>query len=236
MSASLDVFLAHMAAMLDGCTSARAVEVELGPSASGTARLALYATLVARQQQGVIDEFYAAVRVASGRRFVGYRDAYLRAHPPSHWAPARAAEHFAAFLEAQGAAAELIELADFAWVRHLVLHAPVNGDGSCLTVRHYSHAVRAFTQAVERGTAEGVGRPVPMPETWLMGRSLETAAFVVVEPSLAALVVVEVLSAGAWSVELPQLASGDLVNEAAHLERLGLLSAAAVTRFKALLP
>jgi len=236
MKRALDTFLAEFAAMLDGKRTAREVESALGPSASGTARLGLYTTLVRRQQTGVIDEFYAAVRVAADSRLAGHfdqlRDAYLEAHPPSHWVPARAAEHFPGFLEARKASTELVELADFAWTRHAVLHAERS---EALVVRHYTHAVKRFSNEVERD-GRTRGRPVKETETWLMGCSLVTENLVMVEPSVAALVTVDVLQRGVWSDELPALPRQALLEEADRLIELGLLPVASRSTLERLLP
>jgi hypothetical protein len=220
---SLDVFLAQFAEMLDGKRTAREVEATLGPSASGTARLGLYTTLVRRQLVSVIDDFFSAVRIAAQSRSAGHfeqlRDAYLEAHPPSHWVPTRAAERFPAFLEARRASTELIELADFAWTRHQVLHAERS---EALAVRHYTYAVKRFSNEVERD-GRTRGRPTKEAETWLIGRSHLTESLVLVAPSVAALVVVEVLQSGGWSDELPAIARETLVKEAESLIELGLL-------------
>ncbi|MDP3153396.1 MAG: hypothetical protein Q8N23_12030 [Archangium sp.] len=231
----LDDFLKEMAGLLDGSRSARQVERVLGPSASGSRRLALYATLVERQQHGVLDDFYAAVKVAAGPRFSPLREAYLRAYPPRHWVPSRAAAQFPSFLEQRGAGAALVELADFAWSRHVVSMAPNTDDVSELIVRHYTHAVRAFTREVERD-GKTSGRPLNVPETWLLGRSRQTAEVVIVEPSLAALVVIQVLQDRAWSADLPVIPRDDLVREAGALASLGLLSTGAREALEGWLP
>lgn len=232
--APLEVFLTTFAAMLDGRVSASELEATLGPSASGTARLERYVTLVGRQRRGVIDEFYAATRVASealGRPFGPLRDAYLVAHPPSHWAPARAAEHFPAFLEALGAQPMLIELADFAWTRHCVLHAAAADDGADLAVRHYTHAVAEFTHDVERG-ARSTGAPDAVAQTWLLGRSRSTSGLVAMKPSLTALVALQLLAESGRSEGLPVVAPADVRSEVDHLREQGLLSAVAVASLR----
>ncbi len=223
MKPTLDEFLAEFAAMLDGKRTAREAEATLGASPSGTTRLGRYRTLVQRQQVSVIDEFFAAVRVAAQSRSAGsfhqLRDAYLEAYPPSHWVPTRAAEHFPAFLEARKASTELVELADFAWARHQVLHAE---QPEALVVRHYTFAVKRFSNEVERD-GRTRGRPAKEPETWLMGRSHLTESLLLVEPSVAALVAIEVLQTGAWSDELPAVGRGALFTEVESLIDLGLL-------------
>jgi len=231
MTTQLDSFITEFAALLNGKKSAIEVESVLGRSPLGTARLALYATLVARQQRGVIDEFYQAVKVADANsrkpRFAKWRDDFLEEHPPWHWAPARAAENFSAYLELHGAGVALVELADFAWARHVVLHAPAADDASGLAVRHYTQGVRAFTLAVERDH-RARGAPQQQPETWLLGRSRHTHSLVALTPSVAALVVLQVLEDRAWSPELPDVPRADVLAEAAALEQHGLLSSAAL--------
>lgn len=236
MKPGLDEFLAQLSGLLNGQRTAREVEAVLGPSASGTARLGLYATLVQRQQAQPIDEFYAAVRVAAQPgSYPALRDAYLAAHPPSHWQPARAAEHFPAFLEQRRAPPALVELADFAWTRHLALSSASAGEARGLVVRHYTFAVKHFSNEVERD-GRSRGEPAPHAETWLLGRSVATESLVLVEPSLAALVVVEVLQSGAWSKDLPELSREALASEADALRGLGLLSPRERARLEVLLP
>lgn len=224
----LDTFFEQLGAMLDGRRSAAEVEAVLGPSASGTARLALYRTLVERQQRGVIDEFYAAVKVAcetiASGSFARHRDAYLKAHPPAPWAPAAAAASFPAFLEGRAVKGELVELADLAWARHLVLQAPARDDVSGLCVRHYAHAALAFTADVERGRQKG--RPKASAETWLMGRSRHTGRFVAVVPSVAALVLLQRLEEPGTEEPGLDVSGRQLRGEAEQLCELGLLSKA----------
>lgn len=235
----LDEFLAQMAGLFDGRRSVSEVERVLGPSASGSARLGLCRTLVERQPRSVIDDFYSAVRVAmdagSRGRFAKVRDAYLRAHPPTHWVPTRAAEHFPAFLEQRAVPAELLELADFAWTRHVALMAPAADDASGLAVRHYTHAVRAFTVEVET-MGRTTGRPERKGETWLIGRSPQTAGLLLIEPSIAALVVVQLLEDRGASAELPPVPRADLTREADSLHQLGFLSDKARAALEGWLP
>ncbi|GEM_PF-3372310 len=223
---SLDVFLAQMARLLDGRSSAQQVEAILGPSPSGTSRLGLYPTLVERQQRSVIDDFYVAARIAAESaapgRFAKLRDSFLRAHPPSHWAPPRAGEQFGAFLESKSASAELVELVDYAWTRHQVVHTAIE-DPASVVVRHYTHRVREFSRLVER-EGKTKGRPAKEPDTCLIGRSRDTAQLVVVDASVAALVVLQVLEDQGWSDELPHVARESMLEEAQRLRDLGLLS------------
>ncbi len=238
MTASLDVFLAQMARLLDGRSSAQQVEAMLGPCPSGTSRLALYATLVERQQRAVIDDFYLAARVASQSvapgRFAKLRDAFLRQHPPSHWAPPRAAEQFGSFLESKAASVELIELVDYAWVRHQVVHAAID-DPASLVVRHYTHRVREFSRQVER-EGKARGRPTHAPDTCLIGRTRDTAQLVVIEPSITALVVLQVMEDQGWSADLPRLSRESMLAEAQQLRELGLLSEDRVAALAGWLP
>lgn len=231
----LDLFLEQMQAHLDGRRTAAEVEQVVGCSASGTARLALYRTLVDRQQQGVLDQFYAAVRVAAQTMRAGHferlRDGYLAAHPPSHWAPARAAEHFAGFLEPRGVHPALIELADFAWARHVVLHDATRA----IAVRHYTHAVRQFTHQVEHEALRS-GVPERAPETWLLGRARPTESLVVLTPSVAALLVLQLLDDGVWPEGVERLRPEVVLAEADALIAQGLLEEGARAKVAACLP
>lgn len=237
--APLDEFLTQMAALLDGRKTAQQVEQVLGKSASGTQRLGLYATLVERQQRGAIDGFYQAAQVASDTRAAGQfaklRDAFLRKHPAASWSPARACEQLGPFLAGRSVPIEVRELVDFGWTRHWVLHAPQRDDASGLAVRHYTHGVRDFSHQVERERLRK-GRPRPGDETWLMGRARSTAELVILQPSVAALVAVQVLTDGAWSDGLPAVSGKQVVEEAEHLRSVGLLAPSAVTQVAGWVP
>ena len=227
----LDVFFAQMAELLAGRRTAAQCESVLGPSPSGTSRFGVYATLVDRQQRAALDSLYRAALVAAmawdRSRAEELRAGFLRTAPPEHWSPTVVAAPFADYLEAHGAPTDVIELADFSRTRHEVLRAPASDGIGGLAVRHYTHGVRDFTSAVERGE-RATGRPEAVPSTWLFGRHRETANLVLVIPSLPVLVALQILDDGAWSPGLPAVERTEVANALAFLYEQGLLSKVAV--------
>ncbi len=232
----LDVFFAEMSELLAGRRSAAECEAVLGPSSSGTERFGVYATLVDRQQRGAIDALFRATLVAACSwdvtRCEALRVGYLRSCPPQHWSPTIVAAPFADYLEAHGAPVDIVELADFARTRHEVLRAPSGQGIEGLAVRHYTHAVREFTLAVERGEVTA-GRPVATPTTWLLGRHRETADLVLIVPSLATLVALQVIDDRTWWAELPPIDRTEVIDAAAFLFSQGVVSEAALAAVRA---
>lgn len=234
-AAPLSVFFAEMAELLAGRRTAAQCEAILGPSPSGTDRFGVYTKLVDRQQRGALEALFRATLVAadswdSGRSEI-LRTEFLSAFPPAHWSPSVVAAPFADYLASHGAPDDLAELADFARTRLDVLRAPA-GDGlDALAVRHYTHAVHVFTQRVER---EGLtsGRPERAASTLILGRHRETADFVVVIPTLAMLVALQLAEDGAWSPDLPPVDRVNVREAAAELFDLGLLPEAALARIR----
>ena len=235
---TLDVFFAEMAELLSGRRTAAQCETVLGRSPSGTDQFGVYAKLVDRQQQGAIASLYGAALVAAASwnrsRADELRAGYLREAPPSHWSPTAVAAPFADYLETHGAPVDVIELADYARTRHEVLRAPVSDGIAGLAVRHYTYAVHEFTVAVERGE-QVAGRPSATPSTWLFGRHRETAKLVMVVPSLATLVALQLVEDGAWSADLPAIERTDVATAVGFLDEHGLLSQVAIGRLRALL-
>lgn len=233
---TLDAFFAEMAELLAGRRTAAQCEAVLGRSPSGTERFGIYAKLVDRQQQGALESLYRATLVASASwdraRTKELREGYLRAEPPAHWSPTVVAAPFADYLEAHGAPVDVIELADYARTRHDVLRAPVSEGIGGLAVRHYTHAVHEFTIAVERG--EHTGRPEATPSTWLFGRD-RAAKLVMVVPSLAMLVALQLVEDKAWSAELPPVERTEVTAAVDFLLAHELLSEVVVGRLRALL-
>jgi hypothetical protein len=226
---SLARFFQSMEGMINGAATAAQVESELGTSASGTKRLGLYATLVKRQRHGALSGFFEAVAVAANSQragaFLELTNAYLAAHPPTHWYPPEAGRHFSDFLTEQGQPV-LAELADFAFTRHSVqisAHGAHAGVGPTLALRHYTHAVAAFSGEVERAErTEGV--PEPIPQTWLITRSRHTGKLLLRGPTLATLVSLQVLEQGGWPEVLPAgLTRGVLEEELRALAEAGVL-------------
>ena len=223
----LDTFFAEMAELLAGRRTAAECEAVLGRSTSGTARFGVYAKLVDRQQRAAIESLFRATLVAASAwdadRCEALRAGFLRETPPAHWSPTVVAAPFADYLEAHGAPSDVVELADFARTRAEVLRAPQTEGIGGLAVRHYTHAVREFTLAVESGQLTA-GRPATTSTTWLLGRHRETAALVLLVPSLATLVALQVVDDGGWSAELPPVDRDDVHAVASFLVEQGLLS------------
>lgn len=232
MTTSLESFFATMGALMEGSISAEQCEARLGPSASGTARLALYPRLVARQATSALDAMFAAARIAGlAWDADGYRAlqaGYLAAHPPRSWSPSEVVVGFADYLEAHGAPRDIVELADYARVCRQVLAAPASDGTAGLAVVHYQHAVREFALGIKAGSI-AEGRPAARPTTWILGRHCETQRLVAVTPSVPALVALQVLTDGTWSGGLPAVERSHVRLEAAALVRLGVLAPTAQT-------
>jgi hypothetical protein len=229
----LALFHATMGPFLRGEISAEEVERRLGPSPSGTARLALYPRLVQRQARGLVDHFFrglaAALEAASSTAFPRLRDAYLEARPPASWEPNANLAAFPAFVrDAPDVPAWAFEMADFAWARFVAIHAEhVAGEVGLersVFVRHYSHDVVAASATNE---GKGVGHrcvPPPTPRTVLFARHTTTGRFVVVTPSVGALFAL-LRAAGDELPPLPPvLTSAMLDDELAALRARGLLA------------
>ncbi|CAN5855609.1 hypothetical protein BH11MYX3_BH11MYX3_19820 [soil metagenome] len=235
---ALDVFFAEMAELLAGRRTPAQCEAVLGPSSSGTARLGIYTKLVERQQQGAIESLYRATLVAAGSwnraRTDELRARYLREAPPAHWSPTVVAAPFADYLEAHGAPADVVELADYARTRHDVLRAPDSEGIAGLAVRHYTYGVHEFTGAVERGERTS-GRPEARSSTWLFGRHRTTAKLVMIVPSLAMLVALQLVEERAWCADLPPVTRSDVAAAASILADQLLLSEVALGHLRALL-
>ncbi len=235
---TLDTFFAEMAELLAGRKTAAQCETVLGRSPSGTERFGVYAKLVDRQQQGALESLYRAALVASASwhraRTGEMRAGYLQTEAPAHWSPTVVALRFADYLEAHDAPTDVVELADYARTRHEVLRAPASDGIGGLAVRHYTHAVHEFTLAVERGDTTA-GRPAAAPSTWLFGRHRDTAKLVMVVPSLAILVALQLVEEPVWSTELPQVDRGEVAAALAFLEEHALLSQIALHRVRELL-
>jgi hypothetical protein len=156
-------FFAHAGRFLVcGEGSAEDVERALGPSTSGTSRLALYATLVERQQLEALDTLFPATRRAldaitpGGFRVVAKR--YARAHRSAIAHPGGLGERFPAFVAGlvaadgacDGAPAVLRapwapELTDAERVRYELSTSSVpladEGFDPVFALRRYTHAV-----------------------------------------------------------------------------------------------
>ncbi len=231
----LAVFFAEMAELLAGRTTAAQCEAVLGTSPSGTARLGVYVKLVDRQQRGALESLFRAALVAAAswdpRRAEALCTGYLAAFPPAHWAPSIVAAPFADYVADHGAPADIVELADFARTRFDVLRAPATDGLEGLAVRHYTYSVHTFTHQVERERLAS-GRPSAEPATLILGRHRTTADFVVVTPTLAMMIALQLAEEGAWSPELPPIERRDVREAAAALVAHGLLPEAVLARIQ----
>lgn len=221
-----------MSDFVSGRVGVERVEALLGPSPSGTKRLALYPTLVRRQWNGVVDHFYRALASIANHthpgRFARLRDGYLEAHPPAHWEPNRNVLGLPAYLEALGDVPPLwIELADFAVCRFKVMHADhsdVPRLDETLFVRHYEHDVSLVSAVVEREGGASVPDVQVAPRTIVFGRHVRTGRLVVTTPSFAALIALGRL-AGESIPALPAgLTEAQVEHERGALAELGLIA------------
>lgn len=141
-------FFETMSPFLHGQLSARDAEARLGPSPSGTDRLAFYAVLARRDVASVLRQLFPVTRAACGRdTWNGIEIAYLASHRSTHWEPNRFGQAFADFLADRrahdGALAPWIEeLADYEWTRFEVATS-LEPEAH---VRLYDHDVRAVHQ------------------------------------------------------------------------------------------
>lgn len=197
MNARMERFFGVMSGFLAGDSTAADVERTLGPSASGTARLALYQELVTRQRRDVLDALFPAVSRACREIRAGLWDeltsAFTRQHPPTHWEPNRFGAAFSDFLADRREAdaslpAYLEELADYAFVRFAVSVAVEPSDGvgldASLFVRRYEHDVVALTRAVD---SAGATASTAAPCTLIVAWSHTSHAVIELSPSLAIL-------------------------------------------------
>ncbi len=229
---TLAKFHAVMAPFLRGEISAAEVEQLLGPSPSGTERLALYPRLVRRQWTGTIDHFFRALAralelVAPGA-FPAMRDAYLEAHPPASWEPNENLRAFTPFVKSRaGIPPWAPEMADYAWSRFLAMHADVvSGDVGlerAIFVRHYTHDVVATSLANESATG-GASVPRLAPGTFVFARHVTRGHLVTLTPSVAALFAL-LRAAGETLPPLPDgLFAEDLDRELVALHDAGIVA------------
>lgn len=221
-----------MADFMSGRIGAERVEEILGPSPSGTRRLALYPVLVRRQWNGVFDHFYRVLAQEVERshpgRFARLRDDYLAARPPRHWEPNRNVLGLPSHLETQPDVPTLwLELADFTVCRFEAMHADradVPRMDQDLFVRHYEHDVVGMTLRADRGETSSDPATNAAPRTVVFARHVRTGRFVVTTPSFAALVGLGRL-AGEQVPDLPRgLTEQQVEQELRALAELGLIA------------
>ncbi|MCB9603723.1 MAG: putative DNA-binding domain-containing protein [Sandaracinus sp.] len=149
---SLATFFEHAGRFLvSGEGSAEDVERVLGSSPSGTARLALYATLVERQQLEALDTLFPATRRALDALEPGAFRALTRRFVASHRSPIAhpggLGVAFPRFVETDAPTPWAHELVDSERVRYELATSPVplpeHGFDPVFALRRYTHAVHA---------------------------------------------------------------------------------------------
>jgi Putative DNA-binding domain len=202
MTTSLDTFFDAIWPFMERRTDVAEATRLLGPSPSGSARLALYPEFIRRQKRDLLDHFFASVRSAcmtlDSTLWERVAEDYVREVAPRHWEVNHYAGPFVDFLEARqthdAAVPEyLVELADFAWIRFLSMiaeHPESQGTalGSAFFLRHYTHEIPVYARAAERRYLRTGTLPDAVPCTVLVGRSRKAPRIVILRPSLAALV------------------------------------------------
>lgn len=161
----LQTFFDHAGPFLvRGEGSAEAVEAVLGPSPSGTARLALYATLVERQQLEALEALFPSTRRAleacergSFRRLGTH---FARAHRSASAHPGGLGPAFVAFIGRTEVEPWAVELADSERVRYELATSPEpipeRGFDPVHALRRYTHDVHRITEALPVPSPRGV--------------------------------------------------------------------------------
>ncbi len=235
---ALDAFFLSMGELFAGTITADELERRHGPSASGTKRLALYKTLVERQKRGVLDHFFASVRIASRltspSRWEQLVTRFLETHTPAHWEPNQFALQMLAYLqgspeqECGGLPPYLVELADHACTRFSAMSAaaPAGREAGIerrLFVRQYTHAVAEFALTAEKQPWACTQPPPAEGLPILVVRSVRTGRLLTRKPSVTALIALGLRD----GVSLPSLPRGltvhDVRIEDDHLVELGVL-------------
>jgi hypothetical protein len=198
----LDAFFAAAGAFMFGAADAKDLTARLGPSPSGSKRLALYPELVRRQRRGILDGLFPAVHAACDLAQSHLWDElardYTRFYPPQHWEPNHFGDALSDFLAARreaGAALPpyLEEIADYEYVRFAAGICDVpDGDDLALErgtfVRLYDHDVLSFVEQVGRSAPRPApAPPAKAPTPVLVGWSITQHRVLTLRPSGAAL-------------------------------------------------
>jgi hypothetical protein len=170
----LDSFFTAASEYARGRLSAAAMQDKLGPSKTGTQRLALYPQLVKGDNRVSLNRMYQAAQKAVDRHKLGlwdvWLDEYQAKHTTSDWRIRLLAADFFEFVKAKRAAdphipAYVEEICDLSYTRAVAMAAdPIAGDDvidKTVFVRHYTHAVTAFYIAVWDGIDTGVPEMTP---------------------------------------------------------------------------
>jgi hypothetical protein len=163
------------------------------PAVSKAPSFGVYRELVRRQWRSVLDGFFKAAQrfenQTNPQNWEQLANAFHTAHPPRHGNPNRFCEPFGTFLETRSARPELIELVDYATIRHRAMHAPHYPTPKLeqdLFARTYAFDVVAFCELVD----DAAGATLPLkaaPTTVLIARSRIDGTLQIVRSSLGAL-------------------------------------------------
>ena len=220
-AADLQTFFEHAGRFLvRGEGSAEAVEAALGPSPSGTARLALYATLVERQQLEALEALFPSTRRAleacergSFRRLGTH---FARSHRSTSAHPGGLGPAFVAFVGRAELAPWVVELADSERARYELATSPepipARGFDPVHALRRYTHDVHRVTEAM----------PVPKPRgvSLLYARDPETLRVRWLELGPAELVAIGIAT-GTFEADEAQSLGLDLDRARARLRSFG---------------
>lgn len=192
MSAELSAFFGALGPMLRARVDAVEVERALGPSPSGTAALAFYAELVARNYRKIVRDIFPCTRALVeklGASWSTLERAYVHEHVAQGIDPNGYGAGFPAWLQTRdGLPASCGEVADFEWLRVRAHHA-IDGldDGfeRRLFVRQYTCDAPAFWRACARDPA--TPPPPTRPTIALVFRHTQTLQVAVHYPRGAAI-------------------------------------------------
>jgi hypothetical protein len=171
---SLDAFFTAATEYARGRLSPEAFADKVGPSKSGTKRLALYPHLVKGDNRYLLNKMYQAPQKAVDRYKLGLWDQWLDEYQAKFatrdWRVRLLGEDLFEFVRAKRAAdphipAYVEELCDLSWTRAAAMASPVpEGDDvmdKSVFVRHYTHNVTAFHIAVWDEIDTGLPEPKP---------------------------------------------------------------------------
>ncbi|HVY46384.1 MAG TPA: hypothetical protein VHB21_10920 [Minicystis sp.] len=184
-SAALDAFFAAALPYARGEISPDAFVDKVGPSASGTKRLALYPHIVLGDNRALLNKMFLGAQKATDRYRLGLWDRWLdefqRQNPPTDWRVRLYGAPLFEFVKAKRAADPhqplyLEELVDLAYTRASVLcHPVVEGDevmDKTVFVRQYTHTTPQYLNAVVDDP--DIALPEAKPTIVIVFRSLKT--------------------------------------------------------------
>jgi hypothetical protein len=192
--ADLSVFFDEVIPYVMGERSAAEIEASLGPSATGTRHLEVYAGVVRTNIESAMASVYSAVKHAADAIHAGLwqrlTNEFFATWPPRHFDPNLCGEPMASFLRSRrytdmDVPAFLEELADYEWTCFRAATASQTGFDHSLFVRRYDHAIPDYVRALESDHPTSV--PAPEAVTVIVFRSVKTQRVEVLHPTKAQL-------------------------------------------------